>query len=139
MQKYWQSWLSVWSLGVILFGFVLAGAGFAATDGIAVFIHNFMGAAPFDPTPSLRFSFGLMGAVTMGWGGTLYVAFKALHALDRGQSAPIWRMLLGVALAWYVIDSIISIANGFWMNAVSNTVVMILLLVPLIKSGVMRG
>jgi hypothetical protein len=139
MNKFSQSWLSAWSLGVILFGLVLAGAGFAATDRMAVLLHNFMGPTPFEPTPSLRFSFGLMGAVTMGWGGTLYVAFKALHALDRAQAAPIWRLLIGVALAWYVIDSAISITNGFWLNAVSNTLLTILLLIPIMKSGVTRG
>jgi hypothetical protein len=139
MDKSSKDWLSLWSLGVILFGLVLAGAGFAATDGIAAFIHNVMGPAPFAPSPSLRFSIGLMGAVTMGWGGTLYVAFKALHSLGRAQAAPIWRMLIGVVLAWYGIDSAISAATGFWMNAVSNTLLTILLLIPILRSGVMQG
>ncbi len=138
MSKFWQVWLNIWSLGVILFGLVLAGAGFAATDAIAVILHDFMGPAPFAPTPSLRFGFGLMGAVTMGWGGTLLVTFKALHLLDRPRATPLWRVLVGVVLAWFAIDSTISITNGFWMNAVSNMLLTILFLIPIWKSGVQR-
>jgi hypothetical protein len=139
MQKMWQDWLSIWSVGVILFGLVLAGAGFSATDGAAVALHDLMGTEPFAPSPSMRFGFGLMGAVTMGWGGTLYAAFKALHALDRAQAASIWRMLVSVVLVWFLIDSSISIVTGFGLNAVSNTVLTTLLLIPIVKSGVMRG
>jgi hypothetical protein len=140
MTKYWQNWFSVWAIFVALFGLILAGGAFAATDGLTSALFNLFGnPLPADIDAHHRFAIGLMGAVTMGWGLTFFVAFGALFALEPAKAAPIWRNLLVVALVWYIVDSTISIATGIWMNAVSNTVVMALFLIPLFKSGAMRG
>jgi hypothetical protein len=139
MNKFWWDWLSIWSFAVIIFGLVLAGAGFAATDGIAAALFNFIGPERYAPTLPLRFGIGLMGAVTMGWGGMFYIAFKAFQGLEATQAAPLWRLTVVVVLVWFVIDSSISIATGFWMNAVSNMVFTLLLLLPIMRTGVMRG
>ena len=139
MDKVWQNWLSAWAILVTVFGLVLAGGAFAATDGLTNMLFTLFG----NPLPATidahhRFAIGLMGAVTMGWGLTYFGAFKALFALDKATAAPIWRYLLLVSLAWYVTDSAISIATGFWMNAVSNTLLLVLFVIPLVKSGAMR-
>lgn len=138
MSGFWQKWLSVWSAGVVVFGLILALAAFAATDGLTRALFGMIAPEPFVGTHSLRFAVGLMGAVTMGWGGTFYIAFRALHALAPDTAAPLWRGLMAVAIAWYVIDSAISVATGFALNAVSNTALMLLYLIPVLKSGVMR-
>jgi hypothetical protein len=139
MHKHWQNCFSAWAIFVALFGLILAGGAFAATDGLTAALFALFG----NPLPAAidahhRFAIGLMGAVTLGWGLTFYGAFKALFALEPATAAPIWRYLLSISLIWYVVDSGISIATGFWMNAVSNTIVIILFLVPLIKSGVLK-
>ena len=140
MGKVWQNWLSTWALLVTVFGLVLAGGAFAATDGLTTMLFTLFGnPLPADTDLHHRFAIGLMGAVTMGWGLTYFGAFKALYALDAATAAPIWRYLLLAGLAWYVIDSSISVATGFWMNAVSNTVLIVLFLIPLVKSGAMRS
>jgi hypothetical protein len=139
MNVFWRKWLSIWSLSVFIFGLVLAGVGFPATDGIAAALFNFIGPEPYAPTQPLRFGIGLMGAVTMGWGGMFFVAFKALHGLDAAQAAPLWRLTVVVGLVWLAIDSSISISTGFWMNAISNLVFTLLLLIPIVRTGVMRG
>jgi hypothetical protein len=139
MAKIWQNWLSVWAVGVFIFGLVLAGGGFEATDGLTEALFALFGnPIPGDAGAHFRFSVGLMGAVTMGWGLTFWVAFKALNLLDPAQAAPLWRKLTLFALIWYLVDSYISITTGFWMNAVSNTIFMALYLVPLLKSGALR-
>ncbi len=139
MSKYWQNWFSAWAIFVALFGLVLAGGAFAATDSLTAALFSLFGnPLPVDIDSHHRFAIGLMGAVTMGWGLTYYGAFKALFALDSATAAPIWRYLLSIALVWYVVDSVISIATGFWMNAVSNTIVMVLFLILLFKSGAMK-
>jgi hypothetical protein len=135
---FWQKFLSVWAGLVTVFGLVLAGAAFEVTDGIARALFALLN-GPGEPSfdGHLRFSVGLMGAVTMGWGLTFYPAFKAIIALgDAGR--PYWRMIAGAALAWYVIDSAISIATGFGLNAVSNTILIAALLMALVKSGALR-
>lgn len=140
MGKLWKDWLLVWAIGVTLFGLVLAGGAFAATDMLTRSLFRLFGS----PLPLLmdehhRFSIGLMGAVTMGWGLTYIVAFKALFTLDPANAAPIWRMLLLGSLIWFAIDSTISVATGIWLNAVSNTILLILLLIPVIKNGVLKS
>lgn len=140
MSKVWQNWLSAWAILVTVFGLILAGGAFAATDGLTTMLFTVFGnPLPADIDAHHRFAIGLMGAVTMGWGLTYLGAFKALYALEPATAAPIWRYLLFAGLAWYVIDSSISVATGFWMNAVSNTVLMVLFLIPLVKSGAMRS
>ena len=42
-------------------------------------------------------------------------------------------------LTWYVIDSLLSIATGFGLNALPNTVLMAGFLFPVIRSGVLRS
>jgi hypothetical protein len=140
MAKIWQNWFSAWAIGVFFFGLVLAGGAFGATDGLTQALFSLFGnPVPDDAGAHYRFSVGLMGAVTMGWGLTFWVAFKALNMVDPAQAAPLWRKLTLFTLVWYFVDSYISVATGFWMNAVSNTIVMALFFVPLFKSGVMRG
>jgi hypothetical protein len=135
---FWKRWLTAWAWGVIAFGLLLVGAGFAATDTLAMETFRLFGVAPFAPDAMHRFSIGLMGAVTMGWGITYLAAFRALHLLSEPQAAPIWRNLTMGTLLWYVIDSWISVANGVGMNAVSNTLLLVLFLIPVLRSGVMR-
>ena len=140
MNVFWQKWLNAWALLVTIFGLVLAGGAFAATDGLTAALFTVLGnPLPVDIDAHHRFAIGLMGAVTMGWGLTYWTAFKALFALEPATAAPIWRSLFGVSLVWYVVDSAISVATGFWMNAVSNTIVMVLFLIPLVKSGALRS
>jgi hypothetical protein len=140
MSKIWQHWFSAWAVFVTLFGLVLVGGAFEATDGLTRALFSLFGnPIPESPDRLHRFAIGLMGAVTMGWGLTFLGAFKALYQMEPAKAAPIWRYLLLVSLIWYVVDSAISITTGFWMNAVSNTIVIILFLIPLLKSGAMKG
>jgi hypothetical protein len=140
MEKTWQNWFSAWAIGVFFFGLVLAGGAFDATDGLTNALFTLFGnPVPSEPGEHYRFSVGLMGAVTMGWGLTFWVAFKALSLIDAATAAPLWRKLTLFTLVWYVVDSYISVATGFWMNAVSNTIVMTLYFIPLFKSGVMKA
>jgi hypothetical protein len=139
MSKFWQNWMSIWALFVALFGLVLAGGAFAATDGLTRALFTLFGnPMPAEPDNLHRFAIGLMGAVTMGWGLTYYAAFRALHGLETHVAAPIWRFLTIAALIWYLVDSAISCATGYSMNAVSNTIVMAGFLFPLFKTGVLR-
>lgn len=139
MTAFHRSWLALWSWGVVLFGAVLAAFAFAATDGPTRALFTLFGQPVIDPvTPHLRFAVGLMGCVTAGWGLTFNVLFKAAHQLTGNAARGVWRGATAAALIWYIVDSIISIATGFWMNAVSNTIVLTLYLIPVMRSGVAR-
>ena len=138
MTTFHRNWLTIWCLGVGLFGLLLYGAGHAATTGPAAALFALFGnPLPVEPDRYLRFTISLMGAVTFGWAATLYAAFRAAWWLDGAAAAPIWRLITAGVLVWWAIDSAASIATGFGINAVSNTIVLVLFLVPVLASGVL--
>lgn len=138
MTGFWKTWITLWCWAVILFGALLATAGLPATEGIAGLAFSLIGGAPvdagyFDP-PGMRFSVALMGAVTLGWGFTILFLLPAIHA----AGAPAWRGLTAAMLIWFVIDSAFSVSTGFVLNALSNTLLMAGLLIPLLASGAFK-
>jgi hypothetical protein len=42
-------------------------------------------------------------------------------------------------VGWCVIDSILSIATGFWLNTVANAIYTAAFLLPVIRSGVLSN
>jgi len=124
----------VWCWAVIVFGLVLAGAGFEATSGPTRMAFALLGPAhPLPPMldPTLRFSIGLMGAVTLGWGATM------LATVIAGDGSPrLWRAITVGVVTWFVVDSTLSCATGFPLNAVSNTVLLVGYLIAMRGIGV---
>ncbi|MBC7770475.1 MAG: hypothetical protein H7124_16970 [Phycisphaerales bacterium] len=135
MQGLWANWMKVWCWGVFAFGVVLATAAVPPADGLVRTLYTlFSGggenAAAFE-TNAMRFGLGLQGALTMGWALTMLAAIRT--------GAPIWGELTVAVLIWYVIDSAISVATGFALNAVSNTVLTVAFLIPVLASGVLQA
>jgi hypothetical protein len=140
MARTWSIWLSVWCWGVLAFGALLMTAAAPGMDGLArrlfvLFADNPDNAAMFGH-PAVRFGLGLQGALTIGWGMTMLAAFQAAKA-----SGPwLWRALTWAVVTWWFLDSAISVMTGFWINAVSNTVLLIAFVIPIAASGVLtRG
>ena len=138
MTGLWKTWMTVWCWAVVVFGLALAGAGLPATDGLTRVLFAILGdPASFHLDNQARFTIALMGAVTLGWALTMATAMRAAIALgDAGR--PVWVGLTGSLLVWFVIDSSLSIATGFPLNAASNTVILVTYLLPLWRSGVLR-
>ena len=139
MTRLWSTWLWVWCWGVLAFGALLVTAAIPGLDAGArmlfgMFAPNPATAFTFD-LPAVRFGLGLQGALTIGWAMTMFGMLRAAKTIG----APIWRSLTVPLLTWYVIDSAISIATGFWLNAVSNTALMVTYLIPVLASSVLRG
>jgi hypothetical protein len=97
------------------------------------------GPCDFNLDPAMRFSLGVLGAVSIGWSLTLLAAAKAANQLERKVAKPIWMLVTGSVLTWYVIDSFLSVATGFGLNTIPNTVLMAGFLLPVIRSGVLRS
>ena len=128
----------VFGVAVVAFGAVLCGAGFAATDAPSRWLLASMGGEPVAMTAPLRFAVGLMGAVTLGWGCAMLAAFRAAAMLGE-RAAPVWRGLAAGMVGWFAIDSALSVATGFALNAASNAVFLLAFLLPLARTGVLRG
>ncbi len=75
----------------------------------------------------------MLGAVLIGWAIAILGLIDAAHRVG----APAWRMLTLSIVVWYFIDSIISVALGFPVNAASNRVFLVTFLVPILASGVL--
>lgn len=138
MTGFWKTWMTVWCWGVFVFGAALATAAFPATDGVARAIYDIVGARAHGPAffdaEGVRFSIGLMGAVTMGWALTIMAVVQAAQVLG----APVWRALTFALVVWYAIDGAISVATGYPGNAVSNTLLAAAYLAPVLATGVLR-
>lgn len=140
MTEFWRKWLTAWCGGVLLFGVVLAGGAFEATSGPVRAVLALLD-GPGDPSfdPHLRFSLALMGAVSIGWSITLYAAIRAACEIGGAAARRLWLGITVSAIAWYAIDSTLSVATGFGMNAVPNTLLLAGYLLPVVRSGVLRG
>ena len=133
MSGLWKTWMKVWCWGVLVFGVVLALAAVPAANGVTGLVITTLGGAPdLLDQPALQFAFGLQGALSIGW------ALTMMAMVNVADSAPVWRALTFSVAVWYVIDSVISVATGFPLNAVSNTLLMVTFLIPLLASGVLR-
>lgn len=70
-----------------------------------------------------------MGATVMGWGITMFfIAFFPLRNRERWA----WYSVLVSVLFWFVLDTGISLWFGVSINAILNTAILILVLIPLI-------
>ncbi len=86
--------------------------------------------ATFDPIA--RFTYGVRGAVMIGWALTIF-------ALQPVADVRAWRSFTGAMMIWYVIDTTVSVTAGAPGNGVSNTVFLALFLIPVLASGVLSA
>lgn len=139
MTGIWRVWLRVWGVAVIAFGVLLMTSAAPGADGPLRWVVGLMNTNDAShgslDMNMVRFAVGLTGALTLGWGLMMLAVFSRIGPDD----GPLWRSLTGAMLVWYVADSTISVATGFPLNAVSNTVITALYLVPVLASGVLRG
>jgi hypothetical protein len=139
MSCFWRNWISGWCWAVALFGAALAAGAFEATSAPArLFFGVLNGSAALDLHAHMQFSLAVLGAVTIGWSLTLYAAVQAANLLDD-QGRPIWRLVTASLVVWYVIDTALSFATGFALNAIPNTVFLAVFLFPIVYSGVLAA
>lgn len=139
MTRFWQNWLLVWCWVAGGFGVLMAGAGWAATsaptEAFIAFIYS-GGTVPFDPP--LRQAYAMVGSLVLALAIMVAAGVRAAVGLaDAGT--PVWRMMTLALLVWFVIDSSVSCATGFVLNAVTNSLLMVGYLIPVLASGVLRG
>jgi hypothetical protein len=137
MTTFWRNWLTIWGWAVAAVGLLLTGAAFPGPDAPTRVLLGLMAGEPLGSLDDVsRFSIALLGAVTLGWGLTLLAAFDAAHALGR-EGRSVWARLTTAVLVWWAVDSALSVATGFALNAASNTLFLAGYLVPVLRSGVL--
>jgi hypothetical protein len=139
MHGFWKNWMTVWCWAVLAFGVVLALTPVPVANAAPRLVYALLSGDPaavadLDLRP-MQFGLGLQGALTIGWALTI----MSLVRVADIAGAPVWRSLTFALLVWYAIDSTISVATGFPLNAVSNTVLLAGYLAPVLGAGVLRG
>lgn len=129
---FWQKWLLVLGVFIVVFGI-----GMALLNNTPVFelLDNqinpvFWNQEPLpQPTEAFQnFIYGVLGATMAGWG--VFIAFIAHHPFrEKAQWA--WNCLLVGMLIWYLVDTLISLNAQVYFNATFNTILLVLVGLPL--------
>jgi hypothetical protein len=140
MSEFEKNWMRAAGFGVVIFGVLIALFAFPATETpMRIFFELLGKPLPADPGQHFRFAMGLMGCISVGWGLTLMVAAEAAHHLGKEVATKFWRGIVWAVAIWFVTDSAASIYTGYPRNAISNALLVLLLLVPIISSGALVG
>ena len=136
MATVWKVWLRAFALLLALFGVVFALAAVPALDFGVRFFYDFVvwpidGASDFDVQ---RKTAAILGAVMLGWSISMW---GLIRAGERGDVHS-WRALCASVLIWWLVDSAVSIAVGYPVNALSNTILVMLFFIPIVGSGMLR-
>lgn len=139
MSRFWRIWTIGWCWAVGFFGVILAASALPATSGLTRLLFGLLNdQVALELDAHMRFSLGVLGAVTIGWSLTLLAAVQAAHLLG-GRARPVWVLIGASVVVWYVVDSALSVATGFGLNVVPNTVFLAAFLLPLIAGGVLKS
>jgi len=130
---FWQRWLFIFSLLVIVFG--LGMALLNRTPLFALFdrqVNPVFWGRDLLLSPGVDafqgWSYGVWGATMAGWG--VFLAFVTRYPF-RNRERWAWQCLaLGLSL-WYVTDTAISLSCGVVFNALFNTGILIMAALPL--------
>jgi hypothetical protein len=131
--SFWQKWLFVVGLLITVFGIMMA--FFNGTPLFALF--NSQVDPAFWGTEGIidnarRFQqwiYGVLGATVAGWG--VFLAFIA-HYPFKNREKWAWNCLVAGLLLWYLVDTAISLNFRVYFNAVFNTLLVILVMLPVI-------
>lgn len=76
-----------------------------------------------------HFLYSVLACVMIGW---MIPLIYLTHSPLRAGSTIAWKVIMLSVGVWFITDSGISMALGFWQNAVSNVALTILLAIPLL-------
>ena len=130
--SFWSRWLFVVSLVIVVFGIFMALLNGTALFGLFNDQVNpvFWGdtAVPDSAQTFQRFIYGVLGATMAGWG--VFLAFIA-HYPFRRQEKWAWNCIFAGLLLWFLVDTPISLTFHVTFNAVLNTLLLALAILPL--------
>lgn len=130
-----KQWLIVTGLVIAAFGPIFALATVPATDGLATWTLNLLNGPGGDSEQfrgTAQFLTALTGGFLFGWGVMIF-ALRA-WVYDLAPEGVRRSVLVGV-LAWFVLDSLGSIASGNPWNALINVAVLLVGVGPMWRSA----
>jgi hypothetical protein len=129
--SFWQRWLWIASLGLVVFGGAMALLNrtivFAAFNR-GIDTGFWPAALPEGVTAFQGWAYGAWGATVAGWG--LMCALLVRHAFARREAWSWWAMAASIGV-WFILDTAISAANQVWANVILNTLLLVVFALPL--------
>jgi hypothetical protein len=132
--NFWQKWLLVVSILIIAFGL-----GLAVLNRTPIFFTLFdrpinpifwnSGGLPSGVNEFQGWVYGVLGSTMAGWG--IFFAYIT-HIPFKRRERWTWNCLLIGMLVWYIADTAISLRYNVIFNALFNTVILLLVILPLI-------
>ncbi len=129
---FWVTWLSVASMGVIIFGLMLMLVPTLAVQGFSLLLYAqpaYIEGFGKEAVEYIHLTHAVLGAVMSGWGVMLLIFVRGMFA--RGVPGA-WFIIAVSMSVWFVTDTLFSLWSGFWPNAILNTVFGALFIVPLL-------
>ena len=133
---FWQRWLFVVSVVIVLFGLALAFLNQTPVFDLA--FNNQIDPVFWSSSELIaemrafqKWIYGVLGATVAGWG--IFMAFVAEHPFKRRERWA-WNCLGLGLLIWFLVDTGISLYFKVYFNAMFNTVLFLAGLIPLVFS-----
>ncbi len=130
---FWQKWLFVVGLLVVIFGVLLA-----LFNGTPLFdvMHQQVnpvfweaGGPCRDAGAFQQWIYGVLGATVASWGVALaFVAYYPFRKKERWS----WNCVMLGLILWYAIDTPLSYYHRVYLNVIFNTILFLAALLPLI-------
>jgi hypothetical protein len=128
---FWYRWLVVVTAGMMAFGLFLVVAPGLTRQGFSLMVYgdaDRIGGFGGKAADYIELVHAVMGAVMVGWGTAMLLVLRGPFRRDLREG---WTILAVSLTAWFVPDTIASLASGFWQNAVLNAVFAVLYAIPL--------
>lgn len=131
---FWVNWLTVVTLGVMVFSLLMVLAPAMTTRGFSLVLYgheNFLSGFGTEVGRYLSFVHAVLGAVMFGWAVALLFIIRVLFT--RGMKEA-WSILVLSLLTWFIPDTGFSIWSGYWENAFMNLGFALLYAIPLVAT-----
>ena len=132
----WHRWLLLAASIVIGAGAVLVALALVGVPPELMEVLYLPGEPDVASADTISFAVGFSGAVMVGWGASMLYIYLDPAMLDRPRIA---RAVLIATMAWFALDTLMSIALGAVINVVGNCLFLGLLLPPLAVLSSRRG
>lgn len=127
---FWWRWLVAAAAIVLVFGlaFVLLAGPIQPLFESLYFAPRASSALDADAADYVAFMGAVLGAVMVGWAVLLLFV---LHGPFRRMETAAWDMIAVSLGAWFVLDTGFSLWSGFWQNAILNTAMLAMFVIPM--------
>ena len=132
----WHRWLLLVASIVVGAGAVLVALALVGVPPELMEVLYLPGEPDVASADTISFAVGVSGAVMVGWGASMLYIYLDPAMLDRPRIA---RAFLIATMAWFALDTLMSIALGAVINVVGNCLFLGLLLPPLAVLSSRRG